>query len=717
MTHNRFDGRRPLLALAHGAALSLAFGLSMAHASHIGESLTLDQQFVTSNDKLLVALSMWEKSSADVRAAGIANLMQLAQHRQEQLILLLKQNPTLAAARMMPQSLRAKLPAQAAVLVEQVVRVQGNALAHVSDNFATGQSKSTYKLQGSAGTAALNIYLADPTGSERDLNRMAGKKASFPAMRVGDNLVILDKKQVQLEAAGSTTTSPSSGTAVAYSPTVQGNQNTLSILLNFSDKAISCTPSDVGSRLFGATGSTVNNNYKESSRGLVSFSGQAIGPFTIPYSSTGSCDYAGWATAANSAAKAAGFDTSTYQRVNYVTAGNNSCGWSGLAYMPGQQSWVQSCSTTSVFSHELGHNLSLHHASTPTSEYGDGSDPMGASQSRVIDHNGANRVMAGWMPFGSVQDVSVGGSYALASLSTNTTASSPQVLRMSKADTSEFYYVSLRSLVNLDSTLLSPYSNTLSVHHATGSLPTKTYLVQNLAVGQSFSDATNGITITNQGLSNGTATVGVTLGGGSCLTTSPLVSVSPTSQSSAPGTNVVYNVSVTNANTTACGTGTFNLAQTLPSGFNGSFAASSLSIAAGASVSTTWTAGSPAGTPNGTYTLTASATGSGTGNSAASHASDIVYADNTVPTVSITNPAGNAVVSGNAVIISATALDDIGVQAVQFYVDGVLLSTDTSGPYTVRWNLRKAASGSHTIKVRAVDAAGNAGEQSITVTK
>ncbi len=91
------------------------------------------------------------------------------------------------------------------------------------------------------------------------------------------------------------------------------------------------TAADVSSRLFGPSGTTVNNNYKESSRGLVSFSGQAVGPFTINYSSTGSCDFLGWASAAEAAAKAAGIDPSVYTRVNYVTPANSTCGWSGMA--------------------------------------------------------------------------------------------------------------------------------------------------------------------------------------------------------------------------------------------------------------------------------------------------------------------------------------------------------------------------------------------------
>jgi hypothetical protein len=701
----------PLRALAAVACASLGLLLATPSlASHVGESASLDLQLISANDQLLAGLAAWEKGSPSQRAAGVTQLTQLAQHRQAHLILLLQQDPVVAAARMLPTSLRAKLPAQAAAFVEQQVRVQGTVVGHVADDFAGGRSRSSFKLHGDAGAPPLNIYFADGAASERDLHGMSGKRAAFEAMRIGDNLLILDRKKVQLEAAGGTTTS---GTVVAAGSVVQGNQLTLSILVNFSDKALTCTAADVEGRLFGSTGPTVNNNYLESSRGLVSFSGKAVGPYTINYASTGTCDYSGWATAANAAAKAAGFDPALYQRVNYVTPGNSTCGWSGLAYMPGKQSWVQSCGSTGVYSHELGHNLSLHHASTPASEYGDGSDPMGGA--RVVDHNGANRTMAGWLPAGAVQDVGTGGSYALASVSTNATAASPQVLRIVKPDTNEYYYVSFRQALNLDASLSSGYLNNISVHRAAGTLPTRTYLLQNVAVGGTFTDAVNGITLTNQGVANGTVTVGVGFSGGSCVRSAPLVSVSPSSQTAAPGATISYGVSVTNKNTAYCGSSTFAMSQVLPAGFSGGFAVPNLSIAAGASASTTWSVSSSAQTAAGTYPFDATAADSSFGNSATAHASEIVYLDSILPTVSITSPAAGAVVSGRVSIL-ASASDDTRVASVEFYVDGALIGRDSGSPYSTAWNTRKAGFGSHTIMVRAIDAAGNKAEQSIVVT-
>jgi len=81
--------------------------------------------------------------------------------------------------------------------------------------------------------------------------------------------------------------------------------------------------------------------------------------------------------------------------------------------------------------------------------------------------------------------------------------------------------------------------------------------------------------------------------------------------------------------------------------------------------------------------------------------------DTTAPTVSISAPASGATVSGS-VSLSATASDNVGVVGVQFKVDGANIGAeDSSSPYSVSWDTRTAANGSHSITAVARDAAGN----------
>ncbi len=86
------------------------------------------------------------------------------------------------------------------------------------------------------------------------------------------------------------------------------------------------------------------------------------------------------------------------------------------------------------------------------------------------------------------------------------------------------------------------------------------------------------------------------------------------------------------------------------------------------------------------------------------------------PTVSITDPADGAIVSG-AISLAAAASDNIGVVGVQFLLDGVNLGAeDTTAPYTISWDTTAASNGFHTLTARARDAAGNTASTAVTVT-
>ena len=700
-------------------AAVLALAATGATASHVGEPLQLDQAVVASTDQLLTALRDYERTPAAQRAALAAQLTQLASARRDAMIALIERDPTIAALRVLGPSVRARLPQAAQALVEQPVTVQGSVAASVGDDFEHGRAQTHLQL---ADTAGRKLELRAAQASQREQLGWVGKRGAVQAMQLDRYLLVVDKRQVQLAAAGGTSTG-TQALAPAGGGTVQGVQNTLVVMLNFNDKAIECTPADVQGRLFGSSGATLDQGYRQSSNSLVSFVGQVAGPFTINYSSTGSCDYNGWAAAANAAAQAAGFNPGAYTRVSYATPRNSNCGWTGLGQLGGTSptpSWVQQCTGTGVFSHEIGHNLNFHHAATPTAEYGDASDPMGAAL--LVQSNGANRVMAGWISGSRLQDVSSGGSYALSALE-STTPSSPQVLRLAKPDTGEFYYVSLRQPVGVDSALWTTYQK-VNVHKSTGTLPAYTYLLASLDAGQSWSDPVNGITVSSQGVSGSTASVSVAFGGATCTRQAPTLAVAPASQSGAPGASLGYTLSLTNNDSAACPSAGFSLAQTLPSGFSGSLATTSVSLAPGASTSVAWSVASSTSSPDAVYTLDASATASASGSSAATHASYTVVSptptptptgDTTAPVVGITSPAAGATVSGR-VSLAAQASDNVGVASVQFYVDGKLLATDTGTPYTATWSARKAAKGLHTIRARALDAAGNAAEQSVSVT-
>jgi len=78
--------------------------------------------------------------------------------------------------------------------------------------------------------------------------------------------------------------------------------------------------------------------------------------------------------------------------------------------------------------------------------------------------------------------------------------------------------------------------------------------------------------------------------------------------------------------------------------------------------------------------------------------------DTTPPQVSL-----NALASplSGTVTVSALATDDVGVAQLEFFVNGVLIGTDTVSNFEVLWDTTSAANGSHELTARAHDAAGN----------
>ena len=109
---------------------------------------------------------------------------------------------------------------------------------------------------------------------------------------------------------------------------------------------------------------------------------------------------------------------------------------------------------------------------------------------------------------------------------------------------------------------------------------------------------------------------------------------------------------------------------------------------------------------NGPYQITAVAR-DGAGNSTTSVVVNVtVTNDVAAPTVSVTNPADGAEVSGT-VALTADASDDIGVAGVQFLLDGMNLGAeDVTAPYTITWDTLMAANGAYAITAVARDGAG-----------
>jgi len=497
----------------------------------------------------------------------------------------------------------------------------------------------------------------------------------------------------------------------ATAPTVSGEQKTLVLVANFSNAAVGCSAANIRDTLFTDPSTySIDDLYQETSYGQLWFTGDVYGPYSINYATTSPCDYYAWANAAEAAATASGVNLSQYTRRVYVLPSQNSCGYIGLGTIGGSPSraWIFRCDLHDVFGHELGHNLVTQHASTLSSEYGDTSDIMGYSGIGLRHMNAPHKEELGWLPAGQVVTVTQNGTYKIAPLELHPVeTAAPQALKIAKRDTNEYYYFSYRLPLGFDANLASTYTNRVNVHRYAGSGAVYTYFLQGLVDGSSFTDAVNGVTVTQVSHDVNTATVQVAL---TCAPAIPTLSVSPSSQSSKAGATVSYTVSVTNKDSAACPQATLNLAVTVPSGWTGTMTPNTLTLLPGEIGSAVLAVTSSTGTSTGSYSVQVEVFD----NLVAVHAASASVTDvvDSTPPTAPTNL--KATVRGNKVQLSwGAASDNVGVSSYGVWRNSAQIGSSTGTSYTDG----SAASGmTYTYYVVARDKAGNVSAASNAVT-
>ncbi len=88
--------------------------------------------------------------------------------------------------------------------------------------------------------------------------------------------------------------------------------------------------------------------------------------------------------------------------------------------------------------------------------------------------------------------------------------------------------------------------------------------------------------------------------------------------------------------------------------------------------------------------------------------------DTTTPSVVILYPVADTDVSGT-IPVSIDFLDNIGVEKIEFYVDGQLKNSASqpASPWIFNWSTTGLAVGAHTLYVKAYDAVGNVGTSAL----
>lgn len=90
--------------------------------------------------------------------------------------------------------------------------------------------------------------------------------------------------------------------------------------------------------------------------------------------------------------------------------------------------------------------------------------------------------------------------------------------------------------------------------------------------------------------------------------------------------------------------------------------------------------------------------------------------DTVNPTVSVTNPQPNANVPADSTVsITADASDNTSVEKVEFLVDGSVIATDTSLPYTDNWSTNGLTLKNYSLSAKAFDPFGNQATSSVII--
>jgi hypothetical protein len=235
------------------------------------------------------------------------------------------------------------------------------------------------------------------------------------------------------------------------------------------------------------------------------------------------------------------------------------------------------------------------------------------------------------------------------------------------------------------------------------------------------------------GLMAGTAFAGKPSGGGgghkggtACTTNAPGIAADNNWAWSAPGSwgtsgqQLSYLIRVVNYDI-GCGSSSFVVSISAPSGFSVSIPTSSITLSSSSSAYLWSSVTSPVGIADGDYPLTLGITRSGTtGTSASSTTYYKVYSSDTVaPTLFWWNPGDGQAISDSSYNVTVSSIDDHAVEKIDVYIDNTYKSTTLCDniAYTCQLNYKwSTVQGQHTATFKSYDWMGNAGTVTVGFT-
>ena len=401
------------------------------------------------------------------------------------------------------------------------------------DDFAGGRSTVRYELETASGT----IEIA-PGARAAELT---------PGTQVRLTGVQRDAGHLSLKGTGTVealaAAAPVRAAGTTRAALVQ--RSTAVVIMGSNVAPADLVPATASAVMFGAGAGSVDHYYREQTFQQIGFSGEVLGPFNASGIAPSTCDDDRYLTQAETLAAASGKPLTAYQHVIVVMPDTPACPFSGEAIVSGRNVWVNGGASfdLATLAHELGHNLGVYHAgkldcgpapvASPLAgscidpetnanvQYGDPFDPMGYfTPTRQMSALFKSKI---GVLGGGVQVLGKAGDYHVSPLE------QPSGIRALAIpiDDSRSYIIDVRAaggsydnygasdpavrgvMIRRDAWSSSSYPHSLLVntHAATSS----DWHNAPLLVGETFTDAANGVTVQLLSLDAGGATVRVSM--------------------------------------------------------------------------------------------------------------------------------------------------------------------------------------------------------------
>ena len=521
-------------------------------------------------------------------------------------------------------------------------------LADLAEKFPAGAS--SLEQHGTWSGASNHVILDDPNRSIRaaevSIKTPTGTYRVFsaggePHCVSGNTLTVAGIRLEDVVAAGSTSVQNTSVAGAGTACSTQGVQNSVVLLVQFPSVPLpsTATVTSVWDIFFSGTGPSVNSYWTEASYGKASAAGNVFGPYTLDRVYT--CDEYNLMRSAAIAAANGDVNFRNYTRIFIVFPNPGSCAWAGLGTLgcgtvssaggtsQASTSWLRADQMgtrdngVKLATHEGGHNLTLHHASSrgfgaetlgavgtagTLSEYGDPFNTMGSWN--FGHYNAPHKAMIGWLSASNVLTTEVNGSYSVLPLATP--AAGVQALKIRRGTgNNAWLWVEYRKSIGQYESTLPPQAFTGGlIHYEDSTTGTRTHLLDYTPATASFADPAlagswidpySNVSLSVSGAGADALSVTANYGPVPCVALAPSIVISPVNPTVNSGSPVSYTVNIANMDTGGCAARTFTLTSALPSLMSTVFSQSVFTLTPGQTANTVMTKTVPAAFTPGTY--------------------------------------------------------------------------------------------------------------------